>query len=145
MCTRLSGEPTEQRWTLPTIDCADGGTVNSAEVKSQNCKVRTHRTVRCATRLSGATRGQRTSTINRSKPQRSANVARTGQWTVPCPVCPSIATAGIVVGAINTPNHHHSSYPSFQTFTFNTRAKAYTPRHNQKIKSYESLKINSSS
>jgi hypothetical protein len=48
-----------------------------------------------------------------------------------------------VVGAINTPNHHHSSHPSLQPFTFNTRAKDYTPRHNQKIKSSPSLKINS--
>jgi hypothetical protein len=32
--------------------------------------------------------------------------------------------------AINTPNHHHSKHPSFQHFTFNTRASAFTPRHN---------------
>jgi hypothetical protein len=57
-----------------------------------------------------------------------------------CPVCPSTATAGIMVGAINTPTSH----PSFQTFTFNTRAKTYTPRHNQRIKSSPSSKINSS-
>jgi hypothetical protein len=31
--------------------------------------------------------------------------------------------------AINTPNHHHSKHPSFQHFTFNTRASAFTPRH----------------
>jgi hypothetical protein len=36
---------------------------------------------------------------------------------------PSIATTRIVVGAINTPNHHHSSYPSLLHFSFNTRAK----------------------
>jgi hypothetical protein len=36
---------------------------------------------------------------------------------------PSTETTKIVVGAINTPNHHHSSHPSFQTSTFNTRAK----------------------
>jgi hypothetical protein len=40
-------------------------------------------------------------------------------------------------------NHLHSSHPSFLNFTFNTRAIAYTPRHNQKIKSSPSLKINS--
>jgi hypothetical protein len=40
-----------------------------------------------------------------------------------CPVCPLTATAGIVVGAINTPNHHHSSHPSIPTSSFNTRAK----------------------
>jgi hypothetical protein len=32
--------------------------------------------------------------------------------------------------AINTPNHPHSKHPSFQNFTFNTRASAFTPRHN---------------
>jgi hypothetical protein len=56
---------------------------------------------------------------------------------------PSTTTARIVVGAINTPNHHHSSHPSFLNSTFNTTAKAYNPRHNQKIKSSPSIKINS--
>jgi hypothetical protein len=79
----LSGEPTVNGQLRPTVDCADGGTVNSAEVRSQKCKVRAHRTVRCATRLSGAARGQRTSTVNRSKLQRSADVARTGLSGVP--------------------------------------------------------------
>jgi hypothetical protein len=41
------------------------------------------------------------------------------------------------------PNHHHSNYPSFLDSTFNTRAKAFTPRHIQKIKSSPSLQINS--
>jgi hypothetical protein len=27
-------------------------------------------------------------------------------------------------------NHHHFKHPSFQHFTFNTRASAFTPRHN---------------
>jgi hypothetical protein len=36
-----------------------------------------------------------------------------------------------VVGAINTPNHLHSSHSSFLNSTFNTRAKDYNPRHNQ--------------
>jgi hypothetical protein len=64
-------------------------------------------------------------------------------WDAPdseqCPVrcttglsgAPSTATARIVVGAINTPNHHHSSHVGFLNFTFNTRAKDYTPRQNQ--------------
>jgi hypothetical protein len=56
---------------------------------------------------------------------------------------PSTTTARIVVGAINTPNHHHSSHPSFLNFTFNTRPIAFTPRHIPKIKSCPSLKINS--
>jgi hypothetical protein len=43
---------------------------------------------------------------------------------------PSTATTRIVVGAINTPNHHHSNHSSFLNFTFIARAKDYT-RHNQ--------------
>jgi hypothetical protein len=39
------------------------------------------------------------------------------------------------VGAINTPDHLHSSHPSFLNSTFNTRAKAFTPIHIPKIKS----------
>ena len=49
--------------------------------------VRSHQTVQCATRLSGAPQGQTTSTFSSFKPQRSANVARTGHSTVECPVC----------------------------------------------------------
>jgi hypothetical protein len=60
-------------------------------------------------------------------------------WHTPeteqCPVrcttglsrAPLPATARIVVGAISTPNHLHSTYPSFLKFTFNTRAIAFTP------------------
>jgi hypothetical protein len=44
---------------------------------------------------------------------------------------PSTATTRIMVGAINTRNHIHSSHPSFLNSTFNTRAKDYTPRHIQ--------------
>jgi hypothetical protein len=42
-------------------------------------------------------------------------------------------TVGWWLRAINTPNHHHSKHPSFQHFTFNTRASAFTPRHISKI------------
>jgi hypothetical protein len=45
--------------------------------------------------------------------------------------------------AINTPNHLHSSHPSLPTFSINTRAKSYTIRHNQSIKSSQSSKIKS--
>jgi hypothetical protein len=37
--------------------------------------------------------------------------------------------------AINTPNHHHFKYPSFQHIAFNTRALDFTLRHKQEIKS----------
>jgi hypothetical protein len=45
---------------------------------------------------------------------------------------PSTTTARIVVGAINTPNHHHSSHPSLLHFSFNTRAKANTSKTQSK-------------
>jgi hypothetical protein len=38
----------------------------------------------------------------------------------------------LVVGAINTPNHHHSKHPSFSDISFNTRASATNTRHNLK-------------
>jgi hypothetical protein len=37
--------------------------------------------------------------------------------------------------AINTSNHHHSKHPSFLSFSFNTRASAFTPRHLSKDQS----------
>jgi hypothetical protein len=45
-----------------------------------------------------------------------------------CPVCPSTSTVEIMVGAINTPNHYHSSHLSIETSPFDTRAKEYTSK-----------------
>jgi hypothetical protein len=55
--------------------------------------------------------------------------------TTDCPVRPSTAACPngpLVVEGYKypPPNHHHSKHPSFQHFTFNTRASAFTPRHN---------------
>jgi hypothetical protein len=36
------------------------------------------------------------------------------------------------LSAINTPDHHNSKHPRFLNITFNTRALAFTPRHNSK-------------
>jgi hypothetical protein len=41
-------------------------------------------------------------------------------------------TATLVVGAINTPNHHTFKASKFQPFAFNTIALDFTPRHKQK-------------
>jgi hypothetical protein len=60
--------------------------VQNARSLETVCDVRSHQTVRCATRLSGAPQGQTKSTVDCSKPLRSANVACIGQWTVLCPV-----------------------------------------------------------
>jgi hypothetical protein len=35
-----------------------------------------------------------------------------------------------VVGAINTPNHHHSLHPNFSDISLNTRASAFNTKHN---------------
>jgi hypothetical protein len=146
----MSVEPTEQRSTAPNsrLQCqmnSDQCASQKSEQRSQNaldCPV-CHQTVRCR---------KRTKDSNGQPLQTPMVYWRGTHWTVnsvmsgaplDCPVCPSTATAGIVVGAINTPNHHHSSHPSFLNSTFNTRAKAYTPRHIQNIKSSPSLKINS--
>jgi transposase InsO family protein len=46
-----------------------------------------------------------------------------------CPVRPSIAACPndfVVVEGYKYPNHHHSKHPSFQHFTFNTRAELDT-------------------
>jgi hypothetical protein len=71
-----------------TIRCANGATVNftngrlqySLTVRSQSQSAKSECTVLSgAPPDCGAARGQRTSTVNSSKPQRSVDVARTGQ------------------------------------------------------------------
>jgi hypothetical protein len=117
-----------------TVDCDVRSTVHSTEVRCQAAKSEHTRHVQCATGLSDVARGHKTSIVNRSKPQWCADVARTNNEQ--CPVrcttrlsgAPSTVTTRIVVGAINTPNHLHSSYPSFLNFTFIARAKANTPK-----------------
>jgi hypothetical protein len=41
-------------------------------------------------------------------------------------------TVGLVVGAINTLNHHHFKASKFSAIAFNTRALDFTPRHKTK-------------
>jgi hypothetical protein len=49
----------------------------------------------------------------------------------------------LVVGAINTPNHHSSRHPSIHYSSFNTRAIHNTPRHKSKppIKSKSTIQL----
>jgi hypothetical protein len=114
-----------------TVDCKS----EQCAVRSQSRKSERTGHVQCATGLSGAARRQRTSMVNCSKPQRQLtwHSLDTEQCHVRCTTrlsgAPSTATARIVVGAINTPNHHHSSHLSFLNFIF--IARGYTPRHNQ--------------
>jgi hypothetical protein len=52
-------------------------------------------------------------------------------------------TTTLVVGAINTPNHHSSRHPSIHFSSFNTRAIHNTPRHKSKppIKSKSTIQL----
>jgi hypothetical protein len=59
--TRLSGEPAEQRLSVPTVDSAKGTVSNSAATESEAQKLE-------GTGLSGAARRQGASTVNYSEP-----------------------------------------------------------------------------
>jgi hypothetical protein len=73
-----------------------------------------HRTVRCCKRTKDFN-GQtlQTPTVGSRGKHQTMNSVMSGA-PPDYPVCPSTAPARIVVGAINTPNHHHSSHPSFR-------------------------------
>jgi hypothetical protein len=136
-----------------TVRCASGATTSKRNGRLQRstdrCTVRgqsaqsqssaRRRTgqwtvhVRCTTGLSGGPTCQ-------SSNGRTLTVGWRGWRTKQCPVThrtvrsalrqqPS-PTVTLVVGAINTPNHHTSRHPSFSTNTFNTRASAFNTRHN---------------
>jgi hypothetical protein len=85
-----------------TVNCVLRST--AAYSKSEQCTSQKSE----RTGLSDAARGQRTSMVNRSKPQRSTDVTGTEQWIchVRCTTglsgVPSTTTTRIVVGAINT-------------------------------------------
>jgi hypothetical protein len=64
-----------------TVNFANGRLQNSLTVRSQSQSAKSE-----CTGLFDAARGPKTSTFNNYKPQRSADVACTGQWTVQCPV-----------------------------------------------------------
>jgi hypothetical protein len=139
--TGLSGVPPDcpvhqaEQW-LPTqrstAHCPDRATVRD---RSQSRRRR--RTgqwtapVRCGTGLSDAPRCQSSNGRNRQNP--NGWVTWLAHRTVRCAYRQQPSpTAVLVVGAINTPNHHYSRHPSFQTFAFITRALDFTPRHKTK-------------
>jgi hypothetical protein len=75
---------------------------------------------------------------------------RTGQCTLPvrwhtglsgAPIASSLPTATLVVEGYNYPNHHNSKHPRFLSITVNTRALAFTPRHNSKDQSLSKSQI----
>jgi hypothetical protein len=98
-----------------------------------------HRTV-CGTGLSGApscqsSNGRNLQNLNGWVTWLAHRTVRCAHRQQPSP------TAVLVVGAINTPNHHYSRHPSFQHIAFNTRTLDFTPRHKQEIKSSPKSKI----
>jgi hypothetical protein len=138
--TRLSGEPTTN------------GHLRQRSTTTATATVRNGQQQLGCNRLSGVPdcsvhhRGRRN--------QQATDVACTRQWIVRCPVRTGLSdapvdrklkpTARIVVGAINTPNHHHSMYPSFPLSTLNTRAKNSFQRHIQSFQSSPSPTIKTS-
>jgi hypothetical protein len=126
------------RWANgETVNCTNGrlwSTVkaHNAEVWSQSCEVRTHRTVRCSKKTKDFN-GQllQTPTVYWRGRHQIVNSVMSGA-PLDCLVCPSTTMTGIVVWAINTPNHLYSSHPSLLHFSFNTRAKANTPKTQSK-------------
>jgi hypothetical protein len=132
--------PDSVRWAnRAMVDCKS----EQCTVRSQSRKVRTHRT--CLVQLED--KGlQWSTTPNPNGSWRGTHRILNSAMSGAPPdylMCHRQPTTRIVVGAINTPKHLHSSHPSFLNFTFNTRAIAFTPRHIPKIKSSPSLKINS--
>jgi hypothetical protein len=106
----MSGELTEQRSTTPNGRLR--WTVNSGKRRSQKSELRSqntpnclvcHRTVLCRKRTKDFN-GQplQTPMVCWCGTHRTMNTVMSGA-PPDCPVCPSTATAGIVVGAINTP------------------------------------------
>jgi hypothetical protein len=135
--TGLSGAPTEQRSTSPTVDC---NTVWPSEVRA---RLQSQNTSDCP--VPQEDKGIQRSIAPNPNGRLMWHALESDLYCVRCAHRQqSQPTARKWLEAINTPNHLHSSHPSFPTFTFNNRAKAYTPRHNQRIKSSPSSKIKSS-
>jgi hypothetical protein len=121
-----------------TLRCASGAmapaqrstpadTCKSATVRGQLAQSQSSTKRRIG--LSGAPSCQSSNDRNRQNP--NGWVTWLAHRTVRCAHRQTASpTVGLVVGAINTPNHHHFKHPSFSDFTFNTRASATNTRHN---------------
>jgi hypothetical protein len=131
--TRLSGVPPEQGLGSATVD--SNGRLQCEQCADSSCRVRAAPegapdSEEC---LSGAPRCQSSNGRNRQNPNGWVTwlAHRTVSGGVRCAHRQTASsTVGFVVGAINTPNHHHSKHPSFSDISFNTRASAINTRHN---------------
>jgi hypothetical protein len=116
--------------------------VNSARqrAQSQSRRQKMHRTVNSDCTVHHRTvQWSQLSELQRSNP--NGWVTWLAHRTVRCAHRQAASpTTILVVGAINTPNHHTSRHPSFSYFTFNTRASAINTRHKlNRIKASPSL------
>jgi hypothetical protein len=125
--TGLSGAPAEQRQSSALVDC--NGSLQRYSARTMRAEVRA--VVRGAPDYpvpleDKASNGQKLQNPN-------GWVMWLAHWTVRCAHRQQPATTVVWwLRAINTPNHHHSKHPRFMSITFNTRALAFTPRHNSK-------------
>jgi hypothetical protein len=135
-----------------TVRCTSGVTAIQRNGRLQKRGCRATMREQCAQKSEQSTEVHRT--VNNACPVPLENKASNGQnlsnpngWVTwlahrtvsggapDCPVRPSTAACPngqLVVEGYKYPNHHHSKHPSFQHSTFNTRASAFTPRHNSK-------------
>jgi hypothetical protein len=128
----------EQRLFGATVDCKSTNQMNIARIVRAEVRAVVRGTPDNEQCLSGATpvcpvpleykasNGQKLPNPNGWVTWLAHRTIRCAHRQQPSP------TAMLWLRAINTPNHHHSKHPSFQHFTFNTRASAFTPRHNSK-------------
>jgi hypothetical protein len=135
---RLSGEPVEQRLPAPTVDSAKCYSELQYRDRSQRAPVCPvwHRTVWCS-KTTDSSNGQLLRTLTDTLTWHASDNAQCLSGGAPdCPVRPSPAALAndykVVGGYKYPPNYHILWYPSFLKITFNTRALAFTPRHNSK-------------
>jgi hypothetical protein len=127
----LSGVPSGATATAPTVVCKNEQWREQCADSSRRVRAAPEGAPDSEQCLSGAPRSQSSNGRNRQNPNGwvtwlAHRTVRCAHRQQPSP------TVGLVVGAINTPNHHHSRHPSFQQFAFNTRALDFTPRHKTK-------------
>jgi hypothetical protein len=103
-------------YTVPTVVCNSTVKVNSARMRAQKSEQRqkAHQTVNSARLVYHRTvRWPRSQKLQRSNP--NGRVTWLAHRTVRCAIRQQPPpTVLLVVGAINTPNHHTSMHPSFQ-------------------------------
>jgi hypothetical protein len=119
------GCPVSQRATAiqrATVDSYSVNNVTQYRGRSQSSESEGHQTVRCR---------------KRTKPPTVDLTLDPNGWVMwwrtglsGAPIAAASQRLPWWLRAINTPNHHNSKHPSFMKFTFNTRALAFTPRHN---------------